>query len=51
MRPSVVSLVRSGVSEGPEPVPDGSERMVFYEQTTRETEKAKEQKQTSRRDS
>ena len=27
--PSVVSLVRSCVSEGPEPVPDGSERMVF----------------------
>ena len=27
--PSVVSLVRSWVSEGPELVPDGSEHMVF----------------------
>ena len=27
--PSVVSLVRSWVSEGLEPAPDGSERMVF----------------------
>ena len=29
--PSVVSLVRSWISEWPETVPDGSERMVFDE--------------------